>query len=119
MVELTGYNGILRQIAMRGNGHQKPAFLISNDMDAPVERIVGDYARRWRVENVISEAVKFFNLNALSSPILTKVHVGVIMTADGTHLGMVVDAIGNVAHNENDAVGVEFTHVDKDYLTHL
>jgi len=29
---------------------------------------------------VISEAVKFFNLNALSSPILTKVHFDVIMT---------------------------------------
>lgn len=80
MVELTGYSGSLRQVVMRGNGHARPAFLISNDTDSPVERIVGDYARRWRVENVISEAVKFFNLNALSSPILTKVHFDVIMT---------------------------------------
>jgi hypothetical protein len=32
------------------------------------------------VENAISEAVKFFNLNALSSPILIKVHFDVIMT---------------------------------------
>lgn len=32
------------------------------------------------MENVISEAVKFFNLNALSSPILVKVHFDVIMT---------------------------------------
>jgi transposase len=80
MVELTDYSAILRQVVVRGNGHSKPAFLITNDMDSPVERIVGDYARRWRVENVISEAVKFFNLNALSSPILTKVHFDVIMT---------------------------------------
>jgi len=80
MVELTGYSGSLRQVVMRGNGHARPAFWISNDTDSPVERIVGDYARRWRVENVISEAVKFFNLNALSSPILTKVHFDVIMT---------------------------------------
>lgn len=80
MVELTGYNGSLRQVVMRGNGHSRPAFLITNDTDSPVERIAGDYARRWRVENVISEAVKFFNLNALSSPILTKVHFDVIMT---------------------------------------
>jgi transposase len=80
MVELTGYSGSLRQVVMRGNGHARPAFLISNDKDCPVERIAGDYARRWRVENVISEAVKFFNLNALSSPILTKVHFDVIMT---------------------------------------
>jgi hypothetical protein len=80
MVEVTGYSGSLRQVVMRGNGHSRPAFLISNDKDSPVESIAGDYARRWRVENVISEAVKFFNLNALSSPILTKVHFDVIMT---------------------------------------
>jgi len=80
MIELTGYSGSLRQIVMRGNGRSRPAFLITNDMDSPVERIVSDYARRWRVENVIAEAVKFFNLNALSSPILTKVHFDVIMT---------------------------------------
>ena len=80
MVELKGYSGALRQVIMRGNGHARPAFLVTNDMEAPVERIVSDYARRWRVENVISEAVKFFNLNALSSPILTKVHFDVIMT---------------------------------------
>jgi len=88
-IELKGYSGYLRQVAMRGNGHHKPTFLISNDIDSPVERIVGDYARRWRVENVISEAVKFFNLNALSSPILTKVHFDVIMT-------MVADTLYNM-----------------------
>jgi len=30
-----------------------------------VEPIVGNYARRWHVENGIAEAVKFFHLNAL------------------------------------------------------
>ena len=77
---LKGYEGELRQIILRGNGREEPAFLITNDLTAPAERIVSDYARRWRVENVISEAVKFFNLNALSSPILVKVHFDVLMT---------------------------------------
>jgi hypothetical protein len=45
-----------------------------------VEIIVGTYARRWRVENAISEAVTFFHLNSLSSPILVKVHFDVVMT---------------------------------------
>jgi len=80
LVSLKGYDGPIRQIVVRGNGHEKPAFLISNDLDIAAEQLVGDYARRWRVENVISEAVKFFNLNALSSPILVKVHFDVIMT---------------------------------------
>jgi transposase len=79
-ITLREYDDELRQIIIRGNGHEKPAFLITNDFDASLELLVSNYSRRWRVENVISEAVKFFNLNALSSPILVKVHFDVIMT---------------------------------------
>jgi transposase len=79
-ITLDDYEGDLRQLIVRGNGREKPALLISNDFDTPSELLVSNYARRWRVENVISEAVKFFNLNALSSPILVKVHFDVIMT---------------------------------------
>ena len=80
MVEMKNYSGQLRQVIIRGNGREKPTFLISNDLETPVEILVGNYSRRWRVENVISEAVKFFNLNLLSSPILIKVHFDVVMT---------------------------------------
>jgi hypothetical protein len=80
VITLPEYKGNLRQVIVRGNGHEKPAFLISNDFETPSELLVGNYARRWRVENVISEAVKFFNLNSLSSPILVKVHFDVVMT---------------------------------------
>jgi len=79
-ITLDDYDGDLRQLIVRGNGREKPAFLVSNDFDTPAELLVGNYARRWRVENVISEAVKFFSLNSLSSPILVKVHFDVIMT---------------------------------------
>ncbi|MCP3882521.1 MAG: transposase, partial [Sulfitobacter sp.] len=79
-VELRGYNGELRQVIMKNNGREAPTFLISNDTELPVELLVGNYARRWRVENGIAEAVSFFNLNALSSPILVKVHFDVLMT---------------------------------------
>ncbi len=80
MVEMKNYSGQLRQVIIRGNGREKPTFLISNDLETPVEILVGNYSRRWRVENVISEAVKFFNLNLLSSPILIKVHFDIVMT---------------------------------------
>jgi transposase len=79
-VHLRGYEGPLRQVIMKNNGREVPAFLISNDTDLDVELLVGNYARRWRVENGIAEAVRFFNLNALSSPILIKVHFDVLMT---------------------------------------
>ena len=74
------YDGDMRQVIVKGNGHEKPTFMISNDFETPAELLVGNYARRWRVENGIAEAVKFFHLNALSSPILTKVHFDVLMT---------------------------------------
>lgn len=80
LTQLKGYEGDLRQVIIRGNGRGKPSFLITNDLKAPVEQLVGHYARRWRVENGISEAVKFFHLNALSSPILIKIHFDIVMT---------------------------------------
>jgi len=80
MISLRNYKGTLRQVVVRGNGREKPTFLITNDLEMTLEIIVGDYARRWRVEDGIAEAVKFFNLNALSSPILIKVHFDVLMT---------------------------------------
>ena len=77
---LKNYPKSIRQVIIKGNGREQPTFLISNDRARPVELLVGDYSRRWRVENGIAEAVKFFHLNALSSPILTKVHFDVLLT---------------------------------------
>jgi hypothetical protein len=78
--DLRNYEGKLRQVIVRGNGREKPAFVITNDFDMPLEQLVGNYARRWRVENGIAEAVKFFHLNALSSPIAIKVHFDIALT---------------------------------------
>jgi hypothetical protein len=80
MIELRHYQGNLRQVVVRGNGREKPAFVITNDFQMPLEQLVGNYARRWRVENGIAEAVKFFHLNALSSPIAIKVHFDIALT---------------------------------------
>ncbi len=80
VINLRDYECDLRQIILRGNGHEKPTFLITNDFESPAELLVDNYARRWHVETGISEAVKFFHLNALSSPILIKVHFDIVMT---------------------------------------
>ena len=79
-IEVDGYDGALRQIILRGTGREKPTFIITNDFEISTELAVGNYARRWRVENVIAEAVKFFHLNAMSSPILVKVSFDVALT---------------------------------------
>lgn len=80
IIQLRGYNGELRQVIVKGTGREKPSFLITNEFNATTKLVVENYARRWRIENGIAEAVKFFNLNALSSPILVKVHFDVTMT---------------------------------------
>jgi hypothetical protein len=80
IISLKGYNGPLRQVIVKGNSYEKPAFLIANDFDCPVELLFGNYSRRWRMENAIAEAVKFFSLNALSSPILVKADFDVVIT---------------------------------------
>jgi transposase len=79
-IGLRNYKGEIRQVIVRDNGREKPTFLITNDFEMPLELLVGNYARRWRVENGIAEAVKFFHLNALSSPIVTKVQFDIALT---------------------------------------
>ena len=61
-------------------GKNNPGIQVTNDFESDIESIVGKYACRWRVENGIAETVKFFHLNALSSPILTKIHFDVALT---------------------------------------
>ena len=79
-IELPGYDDKLRQIVLKGTGRENPSFLITNDFQSPIDSTVFRYAKRWRIENGIAEAVKFFSLNALSSPVLIKVHFDVLMT---------------------------------------
>jgi hypothetical protein len=79
-IVLPGYDEKLRQIVMKGTGREHPSFLITNDFQSPIDSIVFRYAKRWRIENGIAEAVKFFSLNALSSPVLIKIHFDLLMT---------------------------------------
>ena len=79
-IDLAGYHKQIRQLIIRDNGREKPTFLITNDFDSALDVLVSTYGSRWHVETGISEAVKFFHLNALSSPILVKIHFDVTMT---------------------------------------
>ncbi|MEK7357259.1 MAG: transposase, partial [Bdellovibrionota bacterium] len=80
MVKLDDTYGLIRQIIMTDNGREDPAFFITNNVSASAKEIVEQYAKRWNIENSIDEAVQFFNLNALSSPILIKIHFDVVLT---------------------------------------
>ena len=69
-----------RQIAVKDHGRSKPTFIITNNRDLPIKDILEVYAKRWRVENKLAELVAFFNLNALSSPIMIRIHFDVLWT---------------------------------------
>lgn len=72
--------GEIRQLIMKGNGREEPSFFITNDDEASVAEIILRYAKRWRIENSIEEAISFFNLNALSSPIRIKISFDGVLT---------------------------------------
>jgi hypothetical protein len=70
---LRNYEGEVRQIIIKNNGRENPAFLITNDLESSVNVLVRKYARRWLVEQEIAEQVGFFHLNQPSSSIVVKV----------------------------------------------
>lgn len=74
------YGKDLRQIAITGHGKIKPALLITNDTERPIEYLVRKYARRWLVEKGISEQIEFFHLNRLSSSMVIKVDFDLTMS---------------------------------------
>jgi transposase len=79
-VKLKQCNNTFRQIAVKDHGRSKPTFIITNDKNLSMKDILEVYARRWRVENKLAELVTFFNLNALSSPIMIRIHFDILWT---------------------------------------
>ena len=79
-VSLSKYTGNIRQIIVTGNGRELPMVLITNDTKSSAKDIITTYTKRWRIENNIQENVDFFNLNALSSPVIVKVNFDIAIT---------------------------------------
>lgn len=79
-VTLSGCPKPLRQIIIKDHGRAQPTFVITNNRDLTLVEVLTVYARRWRIENKLSELVDFFNLNALSSPIMIRIYFDVLLT---------------------------------------
>ena len=80
VVYLRNYNKDIRQVSITGHGKIKPATIITNDFDLPLDQIVRKYARRWLVEKGISEQIEFFHLNRVSSSMVIKVDFDLTMS---------------------------------------
>jgi len=85
-VSLCDPQKIYRQIIVKNHGRKTPTFIITNDYNLPLDEILKVYARRWRIENKLGEMVAFFNLNALSSPIMIRIHFDILFTVIADNL---------------------------------
>ena len=79
-IKLKGYKQQLRQVVVKDHGRSKPTFIITNNSELDIKMILQVYAKRWRIENKLAEMVAFFNLNALSSPVMIRIHFDILFT---------------------------------------
>jgi transposase len=58
-----------RQMFIEDLGHEEPTILLTNQRHAPAKALVTRYAQRMLIENALSDAVRFFPMDALSSAV--------------------------------------------------
>lgn len=63
----------LRQMFVQDLGHDEPTILLTNQRHATPKTLITRYAQRMLIENALSDAVRFFHLDALSSAVGLKV----------------------------------------------
>jgi transposase len=62
-----------RQFFIKDLGHDQPTILLTNDHKSAVRQLILRYAKRMLIENALSDAVRFFHIDALSSSVGLKV----------------------------------------------
>ena len=85
-VTLKGCPKPFRQIVMKDHGRAEPTYVITNNREMEPVEILTVYARRWRIENKLAELVGFFNLNALSSPVMVRIFFDLLLSVTANFL---------------------------------
>jgi hypothetical protein len=62
-----------RQLFLQDLGHDEPTILLTNQRQVPAKHLITRYAQRMLIENALSDAVRFFHMDALSSAVGLKV----------------------------------------------
>jgi len=62
-----------RQLFVLDLGHEEPTILLTNDRQSTHAKLLTRYAQRMLIENALSDAVRFFHMDALSSAVGLKV----------------------------------------------
>jgi transposase len=79
-----------RQFFIIDLGHEEPTILLTNDMKSKAAAIIARYAKRMLIENALSDAVRFFHIDALSSSVGFKVDfdMALLVLASGLYRRM-------------------------------
>ena len=85
-ITLRGWDRTLRHIVMKDHGRAKPTYVVTNNREMSLVDVLTVYARRWRIENKLAELVGFFNINALSSPIMVRIHLDLLLSVVASFL---------------------------------
>jgi transposase len=70
----------LRQIAVRGLGHDHPTLVLTNNTSAKAAHLVDRYAHRMTIEQRLEESIRSFHLDALSSAVALNVDLDTTLT---------------------------------------
>jgi transposase len=62
-----------RQVYILDLGHEQPTILLTNEHRTSIKQLITRYAHRMLIENALSDAVRFFHMDALSSAVGLKV----------------------------------------------
>jgi hypothetical protein len=76
-----------RQLYILDLGHDEPTILLTNDRRTSAAKLIPRYAQRMLIENALSDAVRFFHLDALSSAVGLKVDfdMALLVVASGLY----------------------------------
>jgi len=70
----------LRQIAVRGLGHDHPTLILTNNWISKPAKLVDRYAKRMNIEQRLAESIRSFHLDALSSAVALNVDLDTTLT---------------------------------------
>jgi hypothetical protein len=79
-VQLRGYKGPIRQIAVTGLGRDQPTLFLSNHFEETPRELIIRYAGRNRIEDGLGIGVNFFHLDCLASEVRLTVDLDAALT---------------------------------------
>jgi len=76
-----------RQLYVQDLGHDEPTVLLTNQKRTSAKQLITRYAQRMLIENALSDAVRFFHMDALSSAVGLKIDfdMALLVVASGLY----------------------------------